>query len=98
MYSVLESWFQDPEVQQFLQVNRYQDVLWFNCEAFERWLWWMLLVAVVDGSADPHRPAATVAREIAGHYEIIRQLRRRAQESGYQVERLLELVRGGFLN
>jgi glycosidase len=92
-YRVLESWLQDPEVQQFLQVNRYQDVLWFNKEAFEHWLWWMLLVAVVASSADPRRPATAVAHEIAEHCKIVQQLRRAGQESGYQVERLLELVR-----
>jgi len=40
-YQVLQSLLRDNEVQRFLQVNRYQDVLWFNGEAFEE-------LAVVD--------------------------------------------------
>jgi glycosidase len=63
-YGVLESWLQDGEVQGFLQVNRYQDVLWFNQEAFDQLLWWMLAMAAVTLSADSHRPAAQVTEEI----------------------------------
>jgi len=36
---VLESLLKDNEVQQFLQVNRYNDILWFNNEAFDDLLW-----------------------------------------------------------
>ena len=65
VYRVLESWLKDDEVQQFLQVNRYQDVLWFNKEAFEQLLWWMLLLAVVKSNAYGHG-IEEVARLAAG--------------------------------
>lgn len=92
-YRVLESWLEDEEIQRFVQVNRYQDVLWFNKEAFERLLWWMLLVAVVAISADPLRPAAEVAQEIVACYDVVRKLQRAEEESGYQVETLLEVAK-----
>jgi len=92
-YQVLESWLKDDEVQQLLQVNRYRGVLWFNQEAFEQLLWWMLLLAVVAISADPLRPAAEVAQEIITCYDIVRKLQRAEEESGYQVEKLLEAVK-----
>ncbi|RLC91556.1 MAG: glucose-1-phosphate adenylyltransferase [Chloroflexi bacterium] len=92
-YQVLESWMRDDEVQQFLRVNRYRGILWFNKEAFEQLLWWMLLVAVVAISANPLRPAAEVAREIVAAYDVVRKLRRAEEESGYQVETLLEVVK-----
>ncbi len=92
-YRVLESWLKDDEVQQFLQVNRYRGVLWFNKEAFEQLLWWMLLVAVVTISADPLRSAAEVSQEIVTAYDIVRKLQQAEEESGYQVEKLLEAAR-----
>jgi hypothetical protein len=92
-YQVLESWLKDDEVQQFLQVNRYRGVLWFNKEAFEQLLWWMLLPAVVTVSADPLRPPAEVAQEIVALYDVVKKLQRAEEESGYQVERLLEVVK-----
>jgi len=89
-YRVLSSWLGDNKVQQFLQVNRYRGVLWFNREAFDQLLWWMLLVAAVAISADPLRPADEVAQEIVACYDVVRQLQRAEEKSGYQVEKLLE--------
>ncbi len=83
-YQVLEALLKDDEVQQFLQVNRYQGVLWFNKEAFEQLLWWLLLVAVVEISADPDG-----AEEVLACYNIVEQLRQAGEKSGYQVEKLL---------
>jgi hypothetical protein len=47
-YQVLVSWLRDNEVQQFLRVNRYGGVLWFNREALDQLLTWMLVVATVS--------------------------------------------------
>ena len=91
-HQILESWLEDSEVQQFLQVNRYRGTLWFNKEAFEQLLWWMLVVAVVTVSADPDRSAAEVTEEIATAYGIVKTLRQAAAESGYQIEALLEIA------
>lgn len=92
-YQVLESWLKDDQVQHVLQVNRYRGILWFNKEAFERLLWWMLLLAVVSTSADPRRPKVEVAREIATCCDIIKKLQQAEAESGYQVETLLDVVK-----
>jgi len=88
-YQVLESWLQDNEVQQFLQVNRYQGLLWFNKEAFEHLLWWMMLSAAVAISADPLRSKAEVAREITACHDTIKKLQQAKEISGYQIEKLL---------
>jgi glycosidase len=89
-YQILEALLKDDEVQQFLQVNRYQGVLWFNKEAFEQLLWWLLLAAVVEISADPLRPATERAEQILACYSIVEQLRQAEEQSGYQVEELLK--------
>ena len=91
-YRVLETWLRDSEVQSFIQVNRYQDVLWFNKEAFEQLLWWMLIPAVVTLSADPSRPATEVAGGITDCYQIIQQLLRAGLDSEYQLEKLLAVL------
>lgn len=86
----LTTLLQDDEIQQFLLVNRYQGILWFNKEAFERVVWWMLFLAVVEISAT--RPEAEVAQQIVEQYDIATKLLKAEQESGYQVERLIESV------
>jgi hypothetical protein len=87
---VLTTLLQDDEIQQFLLVNRYQGVLWFNKEAFERVIWWMLFLAAVEISAA--RPEAEVALAMVEQYDVVGKLLKAEKESGYQVERLIELV------
>jgi glycosidase len=93
-YLVLRGWLQDGELQAFLGVNRYQGVLWFNQEAFEQLLWWMLLVAGVEVSADPALTDEEVAQAFLARYELLRRLRQAEEASGYRVERLLDAAKG----
>jgi len=93
-YQVLQTWLQDDQVQQLLQVNRYRDVLWFNHEAFEKLLAWMLTVAAVEISADPERAPEKVAQDIVACYDVIKRLRQAEKESGYQIANLLEATQG----
>jgi glycosidase len=90
---LLQSLLEDGDVQQFLQVNRYQGTLWFNKEAFDQLLWWLQLLAVVEISADPLRPPDSAAQEIKACGSILRDLQRAGDQSGYQVEKLLEVSR-----
>ena len=91
-YHALQSWLRDNELQQFLGVNRYQDVLWFNSESFQELLWWMFLISLVKTS--PKMGQSDLgAQEIITQYEVITELLKAAEESGYQVEGLLEAVK-----
>jgi glycosidase len=93
-YQVLVSWLQDGEVQQFLGVNRYGGVLWFNHEAFGQLLAWMLTLAAVEISADPERTPDEVAQAIVDCYDVIKKLQQAEQTSEYQVVKLMEATKG----
>jgi hypothetical protein len=92
-YQILRSWLRDSEVHQFLQVNRYRDVLWFNHEAFEELLGWMLTLAAIEISADPRLTPKTIAEHIVACYEVVKMLQQAEKASEYQVEKLMELAR-----
>ena len=92
-YGTLVSWLRDAEVQQFLRVNRYGGILWFNHEAFDRLLTWMLTIAAVGISADPDLSPEQVAQAIADCYEIIEQLQKAEASSEYQVVKLMEAAK-----
>lgn len=92
-YRILYAWLQDEDVQRFLQVNRYQGVLWFNAEAFAQLLWWMELTAAVAIAADPERSAHQAATSVAECHQVIRTLQAAAEDSEYRVERLLDAAR-----
>jgi glycosidase len=91
---ILLSWLEDADVQLFLGINRHQGILWFNQEAFEELLCWMLVLAVISVLADPHLEAKTIPAQIVAHYELVKRLQNAAAGSGYQVEKLLEAVEG----
>ena len=67
-YRLLIAWLKDREVQQFVGVNRYQGVLWFNKEAFDQLLSWMLTLATVEISADRSYPAEEVVHGLVAGY------------------------------
>jgi len=92
-YRALRSLFEDQEVQQVLGVNRYQDILWFNKDAFESLLGWLWLIALADSTAKPGITEEEMAQEIAERYGVIQAWREAEKVSGYQVEKLLEAVK-----
>jgi hypothetical protein len=94
VYQITENLLKDPEVQQFLMVNRYDDILWFNKEAFEEMLWWLMLTAALEVSFDPLRPAKEVVRGLERCWSVIQKLQEAEKKSKYQVEKLLEVVTG----
>jgi hypothetical protein len=91
-YGVLESLLKDEDVRQFLQVNRHNDILWFNKEAFEELLSWLMLVAVVEISHPPQRSVEEALKELEKCEEMLKGLKEAEKRSDYQVEKLLEAI------
>ncbi|MBI4787154.1 MAG: alpha-amylase [Chloroflexi bacterium] len=89
---ILERWLRDTDVQQFLQVNRYDGILWFNQETFEELLRGMFLLAAVEMGAK-RVTKAEFGKQIVAAYDIVEKLRQAEQVSGYQVERVLSAAR-----
>ena len=92
-YVVLESLLKDGEVQQFLQVNQYNDIWWFSKEAFEEMLWWLMMVAALTIGSDPIRPVNAVVAELERCYSMIQIWQQAEEKSEYQVEKLLSILR-----
>ena len=91
-YRLLQSLLSDEALQQFLQVNRYQGILWFNKESFEELLGWLFVLAVIEVSAASEPNCA----QVDAAYETVLALLRAQEASAYQVERLLEAARQGL--
>ena len=92
-YAILESLLKDSEVQQFLRVNQHNDIWWFNKEAFEEMLWWLMMVAALTIGSDPLRPVNAVVAELERCYAMIQTWQEAEKKSEYQVEKLLELLK-----
>jgi hypothetical protein len=90
----LELLLKDGEVRQFLQINRHNDIWWFNREAFEETLWWLMMVAALTIGSDPLCPVHAVIEELEGCYSMIQKWQQAEEKSEYQVEKLLTILRG----
>ena len=49
---LLETLLADEDVRAFLKINRYNEIDWYNKEAFEQLLWGLFAIAVVDVTAN----------------------------------------------
>jgi hypothetical protein len=92
-YGILESLLKEGEVQQFLQVNQYNDIWWFNKEAFEELLWWLMLISAIEIGSNPLRPVNEMMRDLEECWSMIQTLQEAEERSGYQVEKLLAEVK-----
>ena len=93
-YRVVEALLKDEDVRGFIQVNRYQDVLWYNKEAFDQLLGLLLLAAVVDITSQAQKTPEESAGDIRDYYAIVKTLREAQARSDYRVEKLLAAARG----
>jgi glycosidase len=94
-YRILTSILSDSDALSYLGVNRYQDVLWFNKEAFEDLLWWLFITAAVEISSqhDKVEKANRNGEYVLRCYTEISNLLSGAETSGYILEKLLDLVK-----
>ena len=92
-YHLLSRLFNDSEIQQFLQINRYNEVLWYNKESFEQLTLYLFIVSVLDSTSEPGREGIEIAKEISYRFGIINKWLEAEKESKYQVEKLLERLK-----
>ncbi len=92
LQGIMKNWFADPEVQNFLRVNRYQEVLWYNREAFNDFIWWMAVLALCKHAADPATDSTSLTEVILHLKEITTELRKIDEKSGYKFDKLFELA------
>jgi len=79
-FNLLTRLLSDADVRHFLRVNRHQDALWFNDEAFDELLGWLLAVELLQ-----HGPDA-----VGAVLPVIKALHAAKEISEYRIERLLD--------
>ena len=92
-YHILSSWLKDNEIQKFLQINRYKDVLWFNHESFEEILWWMFFIAVISILSDNIKTSLEKREHILCCFGLIERLVKAEKVSEYRVEKLIDKLK-----
>lgn len=82
----------DEGGREFLQVNRYQEVVYFNREQMEALLYWMVFVNAVRLLGDSSLTAETRASQAHALYHRAGEIQDAAAESQYRLETFRELL------
>jgi hypothetical protein len=102
--AILREWFNNPDVQNWVKVNRFGGTLWFNQEGLEELLWWLFLIAVISSFVEEAQPSksrelteetsqsAAGITKIQNAWEVLKVIYEAEQNSGYQVDRLLGIA------
>ena len=94
--AILTSWFADPAISGYLQVNTYHQVEWFNWEAMQYWLNWMQVIGVLDVLTDPEIQEKEIPAQLREVFELIETIGVAAAQSEYQVSKLIEHLKGKY--
>jgi glycosidase len=102
-HSIVKGWLQNPDINAFIQVNRYREKLWFNKESFEMLIWWLYLIGVlkifsselrdtvIKESIKPEK-AESLKFRINRCYSFFEKLFEAEKQSDFQIDRLLEAL------
>ncbi|NIR53016.1 alpha-amylase [candidate division KSB1 bacterium] len=92
-YLIFNDLFNSLELPQFLNVHRYDGILWFNKERFEQILWWLFAIAVVQIVSRTRVTKDKAIQEIGQVFDIVNKWLAAEKESEYQVEKLWESLK-----
>jgi glycosidase len=87
---LFEEWLRDDDAREFLQVNRYAGTLWYNKEAFEDFLEWLILVRAIEEVKDHDDLSGADSAE--AWRAIFRRVLPASDTAGYRVDRLLDIL------
>ena len=88
--SLLKAWFNNDDIQRLLRINDHRGTRWFHKESFEKFLRWMLIVALLEIYTRPKLTQAQKAQAAAPSIARIENFMRAAAQSDFQVEKLLQ--------
>jgi len=88
----LQKWMSTPEIQAFLGVNRYKDILWYSKEQWQQFLDILLQVAALDEFGSPDFTASHFVESMLQAHAVVMALRSAGAASDYQVEKLLHAI------
>ena len=93
---LLNNLFADDAAREFLLINRYKGVLWFNKEAFNELIWWMNITAVVNIIRDENlwvvgdlMDSGEFLNRLERVYSVVKKLKEAARGSDFRVDTLM---------
>jgi glycosidase len=91
--AMLQSWLSDEHIQAYLGINRYQDILWYNKESFEEFVWWMKILALLEISSEKNVSTNRVIERLLEVDSVTKKLLLAQKKSKYQISLLLDSLK-----
>ena len=80
----------DEDVKNYIGLNLYDGVIWFNKEYFENLIYWLFTISVLKAI----RNNKSITSRILNRFRLIKKISKLANASGYRFEDLLERLIG----
>ena len=90
--AILNSFMGDEDVQFFMEVNRYQGILWFSKEALEDVIAWMYFTAGISIMSRKGGDEKEMLRDLKKCFTMIEFLHNASLASGYQLEKFINII------
>jgi len=87
---LMNLWLTNSDIQRYLDIHRFEEVLWFNKERYEAFVWWMTVLAVFEAAFDAKASASLLIERLLSVYPLTQKLLQAAQTSDYKVAKLVE--------
>ncbi|MBP6068823.1 MAG: alpha-amylase [Anaerolineaceae bacterium] len=85
---LLEKWLQDEQFKEYLELNEYNQVFWFNKEKFETMLWYMHIAAILRYASDPSISSVEQVEAILRAEPIFDALQKAFAQSEFRLDQL----------
>jgi len=85
---LLEQWLQDEQFKEYLELNEYNQVFWFNKEKFETMLWYMHIAAILRYASDPSISSVEQVEAILRAEPIFDALQKAFAQSEFRLDKL----------
>ena len=88
-HQLLHTWLSNGDIQRYLQINRYNGILWFNKETYGQFTWWMTVIGFLDTMVNSNLTDAKRLENLAGISNIKQELLEAERAADYKVSDLL---------
>ena len=85
---LLEQWLQDEQFKEYLELNEYNQVFWFNKEKFESMLWYMHIATILRYASDPSISSVEQVEAILRVEPIFDALQKAFAQSEFRLDQL----------
>jgi len=89
IYKNAQRFLEDQQVQNFLHINRYNGILWFNKECFEELTWWLQMIAWIKIETDAQMTKTEKTEKLMAVNDFVIKVKTAMMNSNYQVMQLL---------